>query len=90
MTIVPFLRDGVFEPPDIQAMSAALDDLCKILNVADQARNERELLARNIIAFAHQGPRDAALLRDRMLREIISSHGQWPGTLIRAAQCGAL
>ena len=44
-------------------MSVALDDVCKILNVADEAGRERELLAKNIIAFAHQGQRDVPLLR---------------------------
>ena len=48
MTIVPFLRDHVFGPQDIQAMSTALDDVCKILNLADQAQSERELLAQKI------------------------------------------
>jgi hypothetical protein len=90
MTIVPFLRDSVFGSPDIQAMSAALDDVCKILNLTDQAENEKELLATKIIAFAHQGPREAGLLRDRMLRGIVSGRGEWPAALVRAAQCGAL
>jgi hypothetical protein len=44
MTIVPFLNDNVFGPQDIQAMSTALEDVCKILNLADQAGSERELL----------------------------------------------
>jgi hypothetical protein len=90
MTIVPFLRDNVFGPQDIQAMSTALEDVCNILNLADQARGERELVARKIVVFAHQGQRDAALLRDRMLREIVSGRGEWPVALVRAAQCGAL
>ncbi len=90
MTIVPFLRDNVFGPQDIKAMSAALDDVCKILNLADEAGGERELLAKNIIAFAHQGHRDAPLLRDRMLREITSGRGEWPAALVRAARQGAL
>jgi hypothetical protein len=63
MTIVPFLRDNVFGPQDIQAMSTALEDVCNILNLADQARGERELVARKIVVFAHRGQRDAALLR---------------------------
>ena len=90
MTIVPFLRDNVFGPQDIQAMSLALEDVCNILNLADQARDERELVARKIVVFAHQGQRDAALLRDCMLREIVSGRGEWPVALVRAAQCGAL
>ncbi len=90
MTIVPFLQGRVFSPQDIQAMSAALDDVCKILNVADRAQSDRELLAQKIVAVAHQGQRDAAVLRDRTLREITSGRGQWPAALVRAAQCGAL
>jgi hypothetical protein len=90
MTIVPFLRDNVFGPQDIQAMSTALEDVCKILNLADEAGSEKELLAKKLVAFAHQGPRDAALLRDRMLKEIASSQGEWPAALVRAARCGAL
>ena len=90
MTIVPFLRDNVFGPKDIQAMSVALDDVCKILNVTGEAGSERELLAKNIIAFARQGQRDAPLLRDRMLREITAGRGEWPAALVRAARQGAL
>ncbi len=90
MTIVPFLRDNVFGPQDIQAMSRALDDVCKILNLADQAQSEKELLAQKIVVFARQGQRDAALLRDHMLREIASGQGGWTPPLVRAARHGGL
>jgi hypothetical protein len=90
MTIVPFLNDNVFGPRDIQAMSTALEDVCKILNLTDQAGSERELLATKIVVFARQGQREAGLLRDRTLREIVSGPGEWPAALVRAAQCGAL
>ena len=66
MTIVPFLRDHVFGPQDIQAMSTALDDVCKILNLADQAQSERELLAQKIVLFARRAsatPRSCAISR---------------------------
>jgi hypothetical protein len=89
MTIAPFLDGNVFGPRDIQAMSSALDDLCKILNVADEAKSERELLAQKIVVLAHRGERDAALLRDRMLREIAHGKG-WAPPLVRAARDGAL
>jgi hypothetical protein len=90
MTIVPFLRDSAFGPQDIQAMSTAPDDVCGILNLAEEARSEKEFLAKELGAFGHQGLRDAALLRDRMLREIASGQGGWPLALVRAARCGAL
>ena len=32
MTIVPFLEDRAFRPQDIQAMSTALEDVCKTLS----------------------------------------------------------
>jgi hypothetical protein len=67
MTIVPFLRGSVFGPQDIQAMSTALEDVSKILNLGCQAEGERELLAKTTIVLARQGERNAALLRDRAL-----------------------
>jgi hypothetical protein len=45
-TILPFMRDAVFEPKDIQSMSMALDDVCTTLNVGDGH-------AREVIAGAH-------------------------------------
>ena len=90
MTIVPFLNGRVFAPHDIQAMSMALEDVCKILNVAEEAKSERELLAKKIVALAHQGERNAAPLRDRTLREIASGQSEWPVALVRSARHGAL
>jgi hypothetical protein len=77
MTIVPFLADRVFGPQDIEAMSTALEDICKTLNLSDEAKSERELLAKKIIILAGQGERSAALLRHRMLREIACDRGAW-------------
>jgi hypothetical protein len=76
MTIVPFLEDKVFGPQDIRAMSTALEEVCKILNLADEAKSERELLAKKIITLAHQGELSTAVLRDRMLRELAYARGE--------------
>jgi hypothetical protein len=84
MTIVPLLKDNVFGPQDIQAMSTALEDVC------NEAKSDRELLAKKLVALAQQVPRDAALLRDRMLRKIASGRREWPTSLVRAARQGAL
>lgn len=89
MTVARF-QDNVFGPQDIQAMSTALEDVCKILDLSDEAKSERELLAQSILALAHQGERNAALLRDRTLREIAYAQSGWPAALVRAARCGAL
>ena len=90
MTIVPFLTDNVFGPRDIQAMSMALEDVCTILTLTDDDKSEKERLAKKIITLAKGGERDAALLRDRMLREIAHGRGGWAAALVRAARCGAL
>ncbi len=90
MTIVPFLKDNVFGPEDIRAMSAALGEVCNILNMADQAKSEREVLAKKIIALARRDECNAALLRDDMLREIAHGQDGWAPELVRAARHGAL
>jgi len=77
MTIVPFLENKVFGPQDIRAMSTALEEVCKTLNLADEAKSEREFLAKKIIALARRGECSAALLRDRVLREIAYGRGGW-------------
>jgi hypothetical protein len=72
-----------------QAMSTALEDVCKTLNLADHDRSEKDFLAKTLVALAHQVPRDAALLRDRMLRRSLLVEAR-ACDLVRAAQCGAL
>jgi hypothetical protein len=46
-TIIPFLRN-VFDPKDITAISMALDDVCKSLNLREDSAAE-EVLAVRII-----------------------------------------
>lgn len=67
-TIVPFMGDGVFDPGDIEAMSTALNDVCKTLNLSDDAKVEREAIALRIIGLARRGERSRELLRDRILQ----------------------
>jgi hypothetical protein len=66
--IRPYLGDAVFEQNDITAMSLALDDVCKKLNILDGSP-AREVIAERIIALATTGERSPALLRDRVLQE---------------------
>ena len=72
-TIIPFLRDGlglrdsVFEPHDIQAMSRALDDVCEVLKLRDSSA--KEVIAGRIIDLARRGERSPTRLRDSVLRE---------------------
>src|SRR3954464_5017489 len=68
-TIIPFLNgDGVFDPNDITAMSMALDDVCKALNLTN-AKAAREVVAERIIELARKGERSPTRLRDRVLQE---------------------
>ncbi len=69
-TILPFIRggDGVFDPEDIIAMSMALDDICKELNLRDNG-SAREVIAVRIIDLAKTGERSPTRLRDRVLYE---------------------
>jgi hypothetical protein len=66
--ILPFVKDGVFDDKDITAMSTALDDVCKILNLRDDSA-AREVIAIRIIDLARAGERSPTRLRDRILHE---------------------
>jgi hypothetical protein len=66
--ILPFVKDGVFDDKDITSMSAALDDVCKILNLRDDS-SAREVIAIRIIDLARAGERSPTRLRDRILHE---------------------
>jgi hypothetical protein len=67
-TILPFVKDGVFDHEDITVMSMALDDVCKILNLRDD-NSAREVIASRIIDLARAGERNPKRLRDRILHE---------------------
>jgi hypothetical protein len=69
-TILPFIRgsDGVFDPEDIMAMSMALDDIYKELNLRENG-SAKEVIAVRIIDLAKTGERDPMRLRDRVLHE---------------------
>ena len=67
-TILPFVKDGVFDQKDITAMSMALDDMCKILNLQDD-NSAKEVIASRIVDLARAGERNPTRLRDRILHE---------------------
>jgi hypothetical protein len=67
--IIPSLHEaGVFEQADIKAMSMALDDVCKSLDLKGDER-ARETVAVRIIELARRGERSPTKLRDRLLAE---------------------
>ena len=67
-TILPFVKDGVFDQKDITAMSMALDDVRKLLNLRDD-NSAKEVIASRIIDLARAGERSPTRLRDRVLHE---------------------
>ena len=70
MNIVPLFGLEAFGPDDIKAMSIALDEVCKSLNLTDDKQEEREVLARRIVALARRGEHDPAVLCDGVLQEL--------------------
>jgi hypothetical protein len=68
MPIRQYIRDEVFEPETIQAMSEALERTCTALGVNGHAI-VREIIATRIIHLARNGNIDAKALSDRVLSE---------------------
>ena len=67
-TIIPFLQDNAFDPDALRAMSTALEEVCRKLEVNGD-RRAREAMAIRIIQLARRGERDPERLSDRLLRE---------------------
>jgi hypothetical protein len=67
-TIIPILQDEAFGPDALQAMSTALEEVCRVLKL-DHDQGAREVMAVRIIELARSGERDPERLRDRVLRE---------------------
>ena len=66
--MMPLIQDDAFGPDVLQAMSTALEEVCRMLEVGnDQAA--REVMAVRIIELARRGECDPERLRDRVLRE---------------------
>jgi hypothetical protein len=73
-SIIPFLRDGiglrdsVFEPHEIKAMSTALDEVCDALKLHNGI-SAKQVVAARIIDLVRCGERSPKRLRDRLLHE---------------------
>jgi hypothetical protein len=71
MNVAAFFGLEVFGPDDIKAMSIALDEVCRKLDLTNDKQEEREVLANRIIALVRHGERDPAVLGDGVLRELL-------------------
>jgi hypothetical protein len=58
VAIIASLHAGVLEPADIKAMSMALDDVCRSLDLKGDER-ARETVAVRIIELARRGERES-------------------------------
>jgi hypothetical protein len=67
-TIIPSWQDDAFDPDALRAMSIALEEVCRTLQV-DGDQRAREVMAVRIVELARQGERDPQRLSDRVLRE---------------------
>jgi hypothetical protein len=69
LTISPFpQRERAFGPDEITAMSMALNDVCKELQISGDS-TARETIAIRIVELARRGERSPTKLRDRLLLE---------------------
>ncbi|HLQ89360.1 MAG TPA: hypothetical protein VK148_04925 [Xanthobacteraceae bacterium] len=83
--IIPFLQDDAFGPDELRAMSTALEEVCRMLEV-DHDQGAREVIAARILELARRGECDPERLRDRVLREADAApavaDAEWEGPLL--------
>ena len=65
-------QHSVFEPLHVEAMSAALTEACRALGIPETDKRARETIAARIIDLARTGVFSAALLADRVVKEVRS------------------
>ena len=70
MPLIRLLQNSAFEPEMIAVISAAFEDACRVLELAQVNDPLRELVARKVIECAQTGERDQARLRDCALKAI--------------------
>jgi hypothetical protein len=80
-TIIPFLKDSVFDQNDIIAMSMALDGVCEVMRLQDDSQ-AREIMAARIIDLARCGERSPTRLRDTVLHE--AGLAEYAGSVTKA------
>jgi hypothetical protein len=64
------LQNCAFDAEAVEAMSAAFEEACHVLGLAERTDPLRDMVARKIIDCAQTGERDPARLRDCALAAI--------------------
>lgn len=72
--ILQFQGDTALDQDAIDAMLVAFNDICRVLNIRDDATTVREVIASQIVELARRGERSPANLRDRVLAKVDFSY----------------
>jgi hypothetical protein len=70
MPLYRLLQDHAFDTDAVKAMSAAFEEACRMLGLAERTDSLRDFVARKIIECAQTGERDPIVLRDCALKAI--------------------
>jgi hypothetical protein len=65
--LTPYVSEGVFDPPAIEAMTAAFNAACLSLHLAVRDDPVTEIVARKVIEIAGTGERDPERIFDLVL-----------------------
>jgi hypothetical protein len=84
-TIIPFLQKDAFDPDALRAMSTALEEVSRTLQL-DGDQRAREVIAVRIIELARRGERDPERLRDRVLQEAGATPSVVPADLVQRSE----
>ena len=67
MPLTPYLKKAVFDPKEIEALSAAFEAVCESLQLLNRSDPITEIVARKVIEVAGTGKRDPDRIRDLVL-----------------------
>jgi hypothetical protein len=73
MPLTPYLKGGVFQPQQIEAMTTAFEAVCRTLQLVDCDDPLTEIVARRVIDVARTGERDPDRLRELVLMNLNQS-----------------
>jgi hypothetical protein len=73
MSLTPYLKGGVFQPQQIEAMTTAFEAVCRTLQLVDRDDPLTEIVARRVIDVARTGERDPDRLRELVLMNLNQS-----------------
>jgi hypothetical protein len=67
MPLTPYLKGAVFDPKEIEAMSAAFNAVCDSLQLINRDDPLTQIIARKVVEVAGTGERDPERLCDLVL-----------------------